>query len=247
MATATRQIPTSIRRSDFIDRDERENSYLIDRDETGNRESMQNVYLRGAYEKRLKELERFAEDKNFWALADHQESNEEIFNDYESNILRKRRLIGPPSRRRKIAQRRKQDFDSDSGIYDYVEPLSFSDIYGSPSSYSENRYPSLSEQFPLKQQQQQPDSITRRLANAVFNPVSSTMFAIIAVPLIIAAIYWLFVVNGPTPVVKARIEDENMSQNGVENYENYENYEESNSSKWVLQLLKLFVPVVQQE
>ena len=85
MATATRQIPTSIRRADFIDRDERENSYLIDRDETGNRESMQNVYLRGAYEKRLKELERFAEDKNFWALADHQESNEEIFNDVSRN------------------------------------------------------------------------------------------------------------------------------------------------------------------
>ena len=31
--------------------------------------------------------------------------------------------------------------------------------------------------------------------------------AIIAVPVLLAAGYWLFVVNGPTPVVKARIDD----------------------------------------
>ena len=50
----------------------------------------------------------------------------------EKNALRKRRLEGRVSRprlgnrRRLVAQRRQQDFERDSsGIYDYVDPLSF--------------------------------------------------------------------------------------------------------------------------
>ena len=41
-----------------------------------------------------------------------------------------------PIRRRPIAQRRKEsnEFDKDSTIYDYVDPLTFSDVYGSPST-----------------------------------------------------------------------------------------------------------------
>ena len=31
--------------------------------------------------------------------------------------------------------------------------------------------------------------------------------AVLAVPILLAAGYWLLVVNGPTPVVKARIDD----------------------------------------
>jgi hypothetical protein len=31
--------------------------------------------------------------------------------------------------------------------------------------------------------------------------------AVLAVPVLLAAGYWLLVVNGPTPVVKARIDD----------------------------------------
>ena len=31
--------------------------------------SWQDIYLRGAYEKRVEDLEKFAQDKNFWAAA----------------------------------------------------------------------------------------------------------------------------------------------------------------------------------
>lgn len=58
----------------------------------------------------------------------------------------------------------------------------------------------------------------------------------------IAAAYWLFVVNGPTPVVKARIEDFEDTTNSV--------VEESNNTEYqelLIKLLKLFVPVIQQE
>ena len=89
----------------------------------------------------------------------------------------------------------------------------------------------------------------RRVATSIFNPFSTTIFTVIAVPLMIAAAYWLFVVNGPTPVVKARIEDfEDISTNSVEQEEfsNTDQYEFINQ-ELLINLLKLFVPVVQQE
>ena len=51
------------------------------------------------------------------------------------------------------------------------------------------------------------DTITRRISDAVFSPTVITIVGLISLPLILAAAYWLFVVNGPTPVVKARIDD----------------------------------------
>lgn len=56
----------------------------------------------------------------------------------------------------------------------------------------------------------------------------------------LAAVYWLFVVNGPTPVVKARIED-------------FEAIEESQQqrddlTRLLFDILKTyFIPVIQQE
>ena len=58
----------------------------------------------------------------------------------------------------------------------------------------------------------------------------------------IAAAYWLFVVNGPTPVVKARIEDFEDTTNSVAEESNNTEYQEL-----LIKLLKLFVPVIQQE
>ena len=52
-------------------------------------------------------------------------------------------------------------------------------------------------------------SLTRRVMN-VISPFSGnivTFAAVLAVPILLAAGYWLLVVNGPTPVVKARIDD----------------------------------------
>ena len=80
------------------------------------------------------------------------------------------------------------------------------------------------------------------MATSIFNPFSTTIFTVIAIPIMIAAAYWLFVVNGPTPVVKARIEDfEDTTNSEVEESNNTE-YQEL-----LIKLLKLFVPVIQQE
>ena len=51
------------------------------------------------------------------------------------------------------------------------------------------------------------DTITRRVSDAVFSPTVITVVGLLTLPLILASAYWLFVVNGPTPVVKARIDD----------------------------------------
>ena len=56
----------------------------------------------------------------------------------------------------------------------------------------------------------------------------------------LAAVYWLFVVNGPTPVVKARIEDE-IDQNSTQFEDTFD------LNQLFYRLLKLFVPVIQQE
>ena len=45
--------------------------------------SWQDIYLRGAYEKRVEDLEKFAQDKNFWAAAN---PHDEDIN-YVSSIL----------------------------------------------------------------------------------------------------------------------------------------------------------------
>ena len=124
-----------------------------------------------------------------------------------NRIIRKRRL-GPRrrlgdnnlrSRKNKIpsqnANRRisKEDLEAMShfyekeGVYDYVDPLSINDIFISASSntIADDKYdlstydPDYNSHNNINPQNQ---SLTRRVANAIFNP---TIFAIIAIPLII--------------------------------------------------------------
>jgi len=196
----------------------------------------------GAYEKRVQDLEQFAQDKNYDYLSVERDDRYDSYDyDYYENQLRKRRL-GP--RRRKGGgghQKNKKHqnqaspmshFYEKEGVYDYVDPLSLSDIFSASSNTAEDKYDTLYEDYYVPQQSQ---SLTRRVANAIFNP---TLFAIVAIPLIIAASYWLFVVNGPTPVVKARIEEE------VPNLEN----EENNWPEIAYRLLKTyFFEVVTKE
>ena len=40
----------------------------------------------------------------------------------------------------------------------------------------------------------------------MFSPLGTAVVAALFLPLLIFGLYWLFVVNGPTPVVKARID-----------------------------------------
>ena len=55
--------------------------------------------------------------------------------------------------------------------------------------------------------------------------------------LFLAALYWLFVVNGPTPVVKARIEEVPIEQDT-----------ETDWTAIAFQILKMyFIPVIQQD
>ena len=70
-------------------------------------------------------------------------------------------------------------FYEKEGVYDYVDPLSLSDIFSASSNTAEDKYDTLYEDYYVPQQSQ---SLTRRVANAIFNP---TLFAIVAIPLII--------------------------------------------------------------
>ena len=40
----------------------------------------------------------------------------------------------------------------------------------------------------------------------MFSPLGATVVAVLVLPFVLGGLYWLFVVNGPTPVVKARID-----------------------------------------
>jgi len=196
--------------------------------------SWQDIYLRGAYEKRVEDLEKFAQDKNFWAAAN---PHDEDINYLNSGETGRRQRFRPIRRRPPIAQRRKEsnNFDKDSTIYDYVDPLTFSDVYGSPSTYSEDHQ----QLYPGPGYQEQ--TVTRRVANAIFSPLSGTIFTIVAIPLLIAGFYWLFVVNGPTPVVKARIEEMPLQEPEMMEEPPFD------WNKFLLQALKIFVPVTQKE
>jgi len=77
----------------------------------------------------------------------------------------------------------KIDFDN---YDDYVDPLDVGNAFQQPSA---------------------PPTLTERVSEVIFSPMSVTIVSILALPFILGALYWLFVVNGPTPVVKARLED----------------------------------------
>jgi len=212
--------------------------------------SWQDIYLRGAYEKRVEDLEKFAKDKNFWAAASGPGEDINYLGSHEDSRETGRRQRYRPFQggsrplrvRRPIAQRRKEsgDYERDGTIYDYVDPLTFSDVYGSPSTHSEDHHPYQAGSGYLGDPNQD-KTLTRRVADAIFNPLSSTIFTIVAIPLVIAAVYWLFVVNGPTPVVKARIEEMPLEEEIPE-----EKFDWDQVNDILLQALKVFVPVKQQ-
>jgi len=221
--------------------------------------SWQDIYLKGAYEKRVEDLEKFAQDKNFWAATSVRDNEDIQFLEGSGETGRRQRFrpFGRPLRRRPIGNRRKEPGEQESGIYDYVDPLSISNIWSSSSSTSEDVHPHKvyppgyipPEDRPTQDQ----NGLTRRVANAIFNPLSETIFTIVAIPLIIAAVYWLFVVNGPTPVVKARIEDMPLDKEPEEKFDwfgiDWEKFDLSKVGwdKVLLKALKVFVPATPKE
>jgi len=249
IATASRQIPQSNMKMERFG--------LASEDPTGTQfssndydylSSWQDDYLRGSYEKRVEDLEKFAQDKNFWASA-VKEDDEDVkyINPRETGRRQRfRPTLGRPKRRRPIAHRRK-DYEYDKE-YDKVDPSTFSDIYGSSSTPPEDVYQTGYQGDPNQDQ----NGLIKRVSNAIFNPLSETIFTIVAIPLIIAAVYWLFVVNGPTPVVKARIEDMPLQEDVVEEKWKVDLLDSFGVSKvdwndFLLQALKVFVPVTQKE
>ena len=77
-------------------------------------------------------------------------------------------------------------FYEKEGVYDYVDPLSINDIFISASSntIADDKYDlsTYDPDYSHNNINSQNQSLTRRVANAIFNP---TIFAIIAIPLII--------------------------------------------------------------
>ena len=71
MATASRHFPASSSSDSAASylkwENEDYNDYYQDEDQA--RLSLSDFYLKGAYEKRVQDLETFAKDKNFWASA----------------------------------------------------------------------------------------------------------------------------------------------------------------------------------
>ena len=113
-----------------------------------NENSWLNNYLEGAYAKRVQDLEQFAKDKTLDFIASEPETLEERKDEFKKRrlpFLRKykqqRRRPGPLNRHRNIpTSQRRQEFEEEKvGIYDYVDPLSYSDIYGSPSVINEEK------------------------------------------------------------------------------------------------------------
>ena len=116
-----------------------------------NEDSWLNNYLEGAYVKRVQDLEQFARDKTLDYLADS-EPKVEVEEENKELKKRRQRLPHPNLRRYQRPQRRplrhrnpqtsqrRQEFEEEKvGIYDYVDPLSYSDIYGSPSIINEEK------------------------------------------------------------------------------------------------------------
>lgn len=86
------------------------------------------------------------------------------------------------------------------------------------TSSSGSSGPTSSGFYDYDYEQQQTPSLTRRVADAVFSPVSYGLATIIGIPLVLAAAYWLFVVNGPTPVVRAKslaLDEESILDGGL--------------------------------
>ena len=134
MATASRNAPTNYNQDYYAT----------------NEDSWLNNYLEGAYVKRVQDLEQFARDKTLDYLA----SEPEVVEPEEHKELKKRRQRLPHPNLRKYRRplrhrnpnnvhptsQRRQEFEEEKvGIYDYVDPLSYSDIYGSPSIINEEK------------------------------------------------------------------------------------------------------------
>ena len=49
----------------------------------------------------------------------------------------------------------------------------------------------------------------------MFSPLGATVVAVLVLPFVLGGLYWLFVVNGPTPVVKARIDTVTTEPNKI--------------------------------
>ena len=92
----------------------------------------------------------------------------------------------------------------DEKPYDFEGPVDLTEK-SDRDPFAISKQEAASHQGGVRPQQQ---SLTRRVANAVFSPLSLGLATVVGVPLLLAAAYWLFVVNGPTPVVKARTDED---------------------------------------
>ncbi len=116
------------------------------------------------------------------------------YTDDDDDLLNRKDNSNPFSRGPDDNSKRRQD----------KRPYAFEDPFKRPHQQQETVTNSAATTVAASTTQQHQPSLTRRLASAVFSPFSAGLFTVLGIPLILAMAYWLFVVNGPTPVVRAR-------------------------------------------
>ena len=181
----------------------KKHKYSISQGKDGKYDAWKDIYHGGRFDKEealpnnvlyKRQDQRFSSNRRYQppAIKDRYDHKLKTFYDYETPTSDKKDYIN--------------DLYDESSDYFYVD-----DKPGAIDKISFGNYK------PLKPPQEQ--SITKRVSNVLFSPLAITAFSVLALPFILGALYWLFVLNGPTPVVKARIDDVKLAtENGENNY-----------------------------
>jgi len=177
------------------------------------------IYLKGNLDnRRFVNLERRKSDRKSTNYLEYEEYD---YDDGEEDDDEDKRYVRKPSKKKNNRKRKRPMKDHRQRVksrpYEYEDPESYEN-----SLLSKDKGSSHADQL-----QQTPTTLTRRVTD-VLTPFSGgilTVIAVLAVPFLIAAGYWLLVVNGPTPVVKARIDDPD--------FDGKISFEEENPGKWI--------------
>jgi hypothetical protein len=182
-----------------------------------NYDPWRDIYLKGNWDPKVSStnMERQKSDRKSVNYVDYDEYEYEEEEDEDQAFIRRPQKKKNRRRKRPLKEHRPRQKPRPTSAYEYEDP----------DSYENSIVPKDKGSSHPDQQQQSP-SLTRRVTD-VLTPFSGgilTVIAVLAVPFLIAAGYWLLVVNGPTPVVKARIDDPD--------FDGQVSFEEENFSKY---------------
>lgn len=164
-----------------------------------NYDPWRDIYLKGNWDpKVLGHFDRQKSDRKSVNYVDYDEYEYDEEDDEDQVYMRRPHKKKNRRRKRPLKDHRHRPKPRPTGAYEYEDP----------DSYENSVVPKDKGSSHPEQLQQSP-SLTRRVTDVLtpFSGAILTVIAVLAVPFLIAAGYWLLVVNGPTPVVKARIDD----------------------------------------